>query len=323
MRKWFLTLLMAGIFFFGGCGEAEVENREFPVILSVSEEIDNFPRAWLEHLYSGNKKLDYNHLKVVVIEQEFLEEEEKMQEMLTILAQDKNVPLNAYVVVTSDISALERSAENLDRPLGNYLEELLEHMDEVKKETFPTLGMLYQEEKNKLETLFIPYVLVLGNEPEIYAYEAYAYGKALGVVDTDTALLSFFINNQMKEYELQLEEKQFVKFSNTKNEITFAEVQGQDSLQKQVQVHICCDAEILYQNISENRSEVQIMLENEMKDYMDEKTKSMLDEGLDLTNSRKKLGGSMRSWYGGYMDPDDDYEDDIEIVFDVDMNWIE
>ena len=128
-----------------------------------------------------------------------------MSGLLTLLKQEKSVPLNAYVVTTEDADALEKAEEKLDKPLGNYVEELLERSDEIKKETYPTIGMLYQEKENCMETLFIPYLSLVDEKPEVVAYEAYKRGEAEGLFETDTALLSFFVADRMKKYELQLE----------------------------------------------------------------------------------------------------------------------
>jgi hypothetical protein len=58
-------------------------------------------------------------------------------------------------------------------------------------------------------------------KPEVASYEAYRRGKAAGQVSGDVARLSFFVNNQMKEYVLQLGEKNYVRLTNSANEISF------------------------------------------------------------------------------------------------------
>ena len=273
-------------------------------------------------MQEGNKKIDYNHLKVVLLSQDFIENETAMAEMLRVLKQDKNVPLNAYVVITDDTDALVTAGEALDEPLGNYLEELLENSDEIKKETYPTLGMLYQEKENQLETLFIPYISLIEEKPEITAYEAYKRGKAEGIVESDVALLSFFTSNQMKEYVLQLGGNNYVRLSNAKNEITFEEhIKPSGLIQKQVQVHLNCDAEIIVEKVSGEGAEVTNWLETQMLAYMQEKAAVALERGIDLTNSKKMLGGAMRSWYDKYEETPEQYEKDIEIVFEAELNW--
>ena len=69
---------------FAGCDTTQVENREFPDILTITSESD-FSKEWLNRLQEGNKTIDYNHLKVVLVERGFLENEAKMAEMLALL----------------------------------------------------------------------------------------------------------------------------------------------------------------------------------------------------------------------------------------------
>lgn len=310
-------------FLLSGCGETtELENREFPTLLTVSSESD-FSKEWLNGLQEGTKKIDYNHLKVILVERTFLENEETMAEMLGLLKEDKNVPLNAYVAATDTLKELKEAEADLEKPLGDYLEELLEHGETVKKETYPTIGMLYQETENRKETLFIPTISLVEKKPEVTGYEAYKRGKAIGQVESDVALLSFFINNQMTEYVLQLDAENYVRLSNAGNEISFSE-DREDSglLRKQVVVDIDCEGKILKQNYGSERKEVERWLDARVKDYMTAKAAKALETGIDVTNSLKKLGKE-REWYRYYTQSPDFYEGDIKIIFEIDIDWID
>lgn len=306
----------------GGCASTELENREFPTILTVASESD-FTGEWLDGLQRGSKKMDYNHLKVILVERGFLEEKESMAEMLEILKDDKNVPLNAYVVTTEKLHELKEVEKELDKPLGDYLEALLEHADTVKKETYPTIGMLYQEAENQMETLFIPGIDVVEKKPEITFYEVYKRGIAAGQVSSDTALLSFFVGNQIKEYVLQLDEKHYVRLSNARNEIDFREVREKSGLlRKQVKAEVECDGKMLMNVSDSKRESMEEWLEAQIKEYMIVKSAKALENGIDITNSFKKLGKE-REWYLYYMQFPDFYEKEIEIVFDIDVDWID
>jgi len=306
-----------------GCGSAtELEDREFPTLLTVSSESE-FTKEWLNGLKEGTKKIDYNHLKAVLIEREFIESSEAMAEMLSLLKDDKNVPLNAYVVTTDDLQGLKDAEADLEKPLGDYLEELLEHGDTVKKETYPTIGMLYQEAENRRETLFIPTVSLVEKKPEITSYEVYKRGAAIGQADSDVALLSFFIGNQLEEYVLQLGVNNYVRLSDSGNEISFSEDRSSSGrLQKLVVVEIDCEGEILRQNHGDDTEGVQAWMDTQIKDYMTAKAAMALERGIDVTNSLKKLG-SQREWYVYYTQSPNFYEGDIRIVFEIDIDWID
>ena len=57
-----------------------------------------------------------------------------------------------------------RPKGELDTLLGNYLEELLENTSGIDQKAYPTLGMLYEERANHLETLYIPFVDIEGEQ---------------------------------------------------------------------------------------------------------------------------------------------------------------
>lgn len=316
------TLGMLLCLFLNGCTATELEKREFPVMLTVREG-ENFSKGWLEGKVSGIKKVDYNHLKVILIEREFLEDEMAMRELLTVLKQDKNVPWNAYVVTADDIEAVNMTEDYLKMPLGNYLEALLEHADKVKKEAYPTIGMLYQESKNQIETLYIPYISVEQEKPQISAYQIWKRGAMAGHAEVDAAMLAFFVSNQLKEYELELTEENFVQLSHSKNQISFRETRASSGLlQKQVIVKVSCEGKVIYQTIAEENNEAYVELGNLAAAYMQQTADGLLEQGIDITNSKKKLG-EMHSWYRQYEGEAKPYEEDIEIVFELKIKWID
>lgn len=61
-------------------------------------------------------------------------------------------------MTTESCDRLAQTEGELDVLLGNYLEELLENTSGIDQKAYPTLGMLYEERVNHLETLYIPFV---------------------------------------------------------------------------------------------------------------------------------------------------------------------
>lgn len=318
-RIW-VGFLLLSCMLFSGCA-TELEERKFPTLLTISTESD-FTNEWLNGLQEGTKKLDYNHLKAVLIERSFLENESNMQKMLMLLKDDKNIPLNAYVVTTENLKEVTEVEETLGEPLGDYLEKLLEHGDSVKKETYPTIGMLYQEMENKKETLFIPTVSIVEKKPEVTSYEVYKRGDAIGQAESDVALLAFFVGNQLEEYVLQLEAENYVRLSNAENEIRF-QVKRDESglLKREVVVEIECDGKVLQKSFETELEEQEEILDGQIRAYMSKKAAMALEQGVDITNSFKKLGKE-REWYLYYSQSPEIYEEDIEPVFIVDIDWI-
>ena len=112
-----LAGFLFGCLFLEGCNVAELEDKEFPVLLNIRDQ-DTFESVWLNHEYAGNKKVDYNHLKVVLIEQSFLEKEAAVDGMLSMLEQEKEIPWNAYVMTTDSYENLAQTEEELDTLIG-------------------------------------------------------------------------------------------------------------------------------------------------------------------------------------------------------------
>ena len=163
VRVLVLVCFLFGCLFLQGCNVAELEDKTFPVLLNIRDQ-DDFQNVWLNHEYAGNKEVDYNHLKVVLIERSFLEKEAEVEDMLSMLEQEKEVPWNAYVMTTESCDRLAQTEGELDVLLGNYLEELLENTSGIDQKAYPTLGMLYEERANHLETLYIPFVDIEGEQ---------------------------------------------------------------------------------------------------------------------------------------------------------------
>jgi len=213
MRRWIgigITLVVASQL--GACAAIELEERCFPIMVAVGYEEDKvtytvgFPRVgssgekkpqineiqvpiteeatfeeskrkYESHL---NKVADYNHLKVMVIEEDLMEEPRAYERMLDILADNEEFPRNTYVCAVEDIEDLMDIEENLPQELGTYLEEYLSNHEE-KKEQLLTLGDLMDEKENQEMILYIPYLEVEDNYVEWGGY--YAVGKGQRPVD--------------------------------------------------------------------------------------------------------------------------------------------
>lgn len=349
-----LVCFLFGCLFLQGCNVAELEDKAFPVLLNIRDQ-DDFQNVWLNHEYAGNKEVDYNHLKVVLIERSFLEKEAEVEDMLSMLEQEKEVPWNAYVMTTESCDRLAQTEGELDVLLGNYLEELLENTSGIDQKAYPTLGMLYGERVNHLETLYIPFVDIEGEQsgaveddtekPQITAYEVWKRGRAAGLVDTDTARAAFFTQNFADDYTLQLALELYVKVDAASCRVKETEKIGAGGLTEQVvTVTVTGEGEILSGTVSasENpanseagntetnitntsyekmtRKKEQI-INTRMEDYLNATASHALEKEIDITNSYRNLGADNRTWYFKYQNTPAAYEKDIKIQYLVKINW--
>ena len=349
-----LVCFLFGCLFLQGCNVAELEDKAFPVLLNIRDQ-DDFQNVWLNHEYAGNKEVDYNHLKVVLIERSFLEKEAEVEDMLSMLEQEKEVPWNAYVMTTESCDRLAQTEGELDVLLGNYLEELLENTSGIDQKAYPTLGMLYEERVNHLETLYIPFVDIEGEQsgaveddtekPQITAYEVWKRGRAAGLVDTDTARAAFFTQNFADDYTLQLAPELYVKVDAASCRVKETEKIGAGGLTEQiVAVTVTGEGEILSGTVSASENpanaeaentetnitntsyekmtrEKEQLLNTRMEDYLNAAATHALEKEIDITNSYRNLGADNRTWYFKYQNTPAAYEKDIKIQYLVEINW--
>lgn len=354
VRVLVLVCFLFGCLFLQGCNVAELEDKAFPVLLNIRDQGD-FQNVWLNHEYAGNKEVDYNHLKVVLIERSFLEKEAEVEDMLSMLEQEKEVPWNAYVMTTESCDRLAQTEGKLDTLLGNYLEELLENTSGIDQKAYPTLGMLYEERANHLETLYIPFVDIEGEQsgaveddtekPQITAYEVWKRGRAAGLVDTDTARAAFFTQNFADDYTLQLAPELYVKVDAASCRVKETEKIGAGGLTEQiVAVTVTGEGEILSGTVSASENpanseagntetnitntsyekmtrEKEQLLNTRMEDYLNAIAAHALEKEIDITNSYRNLGADNRTWYFKYQNTPAAYEKDIKIQYLVKINW--
>ena len=354
VRVLVLVCFLFGCLFLQGCNVAELEDKAFPVLLNIRDQED-FQNVWLNHEYAGNKEVDYNHLKVVLIERSFLEKEAEVEDMLSMLEQEKEVPWNAYVMTTESCDRLAQTEGKLDTLLGNYLEELLENTSGIDQKAYPTLGMLYEERANHLETLYIPFVDIEGEQsgavqgdtekekqsatvwddtgkeeeeqqpvmtgrPQITAYEVWKRGRAVGLVDTDTARAAFFTQNFADDYTLQLAPELYVKVDAASCRVKETEKIGVGGLTEQiVAVTVTGEGEILSGTVSAREKEQ--LLNTRMEDYLNAIASHALENEIDITNSYRNLGADNRTWYFKYQNTPVAYEKDIKTQYLVKINW--
>ena len=316
-----LACFLFGCLFLQGCNVAEIEDKAFPVLLNIRDQ-DDFQNVWLNHEYAGNKEVDYNHLKVVLIERSFLEKEAEVEDMLSMLEQEKEVPWNAYVMTTESCDRLAQTEGELDVLLGNYLEELLENTSGIDQKAYPTLGMLYEERANHLETLYIPFVDIEGEQsgavqddtgkeekskavqvdagkeeeeqqpvitgkPQITAYEVWKRGRAAGLVVTDTARAAFFTQNFADDYTLQLAPELYVKVDAASCRVKETEKIGVGGLTEQiVAVTVTGEGEILSGTVSASENPVNAEAGNTETNITNTSYEKMTREKEQLLNTR-------------------------------------
>lgn len=154
------AILMIVLCLLTGCSTTELEERSFPMLLAVEFEDgkvtykDAFPKED-EMGRLGAKEKDYNHLKVLVLEEDLLENESAYEATIFDLARAERFPRNTYVCVLDDIDDLFHLEKVISQDLGSYVEEYLK-LHEEKKDRLLTLGDLIDEQANQTLIVYLP-----------------------------------------------------------------------------------------------------------------------------------------------------------------------
>lgn len=300
---------------FAGCATAELEDRDFPLEIAVTDRED-LTSEFLDTGNEGSRLVDYSHLKVLILSESFAGDEALMWEFLELLEQKNEIPQSTYLVVAEDADAVAGMEESLGEPVGTYLEQTFENASRMKKGAYPTLGMLYQECENRRETLFLPYVKKEGKNLAISDYYVWQRGRPCSVIDSGTAQLSFFTQGQMEEYPLVLDDSAAVSLSGVHTGLTFSEENGR----KTVTAKVRCSGEWTGAGTPDEGERKRVAEQaNVWMDQMAEQ--ALAKRQVDVTNSFRELGAK-RDWYFYYQDKSESYEQDIEVKYDLVIDWV-
>ena len=65
------------------------------------------------------------------------------------------------------------------------------------------------------------------------------------------------------------------------------------------------------------------MLEKELRQYFNDRaTRVLREQQVDVSNSYRKLGGIRRDWYLEYEENALGYEPNMDIVYNVNVDWV-
>ena len=134
------------------------------------------------------------------------------------------------------------------------------------------------------------------------------------MISPEEAKVSFFMQNKLKSYLLSVGDHVIVELGGGRSQVTFDEKNGQ----RQVSVQICCSGNIVSQKGETSEEELTEVLTAYVNETAEQLRK---EQGIDLANSYRKLGGAERGWYFAYRSAPETYEASVEIVCDLQIDW--
>lgn len=180
MWLWSLLLLLACCGSLSGCKAAELEERSFPMLVAVglsdtkeTEYTYVFANEWSDI----NSYLDYNHLKVILFEEEFLADGIAYNELLAEIQEEETFPRNTYVCAASDAEGILEAGEELAVDVGTYIENMLKAQERMDKKHMPAVGDLLDDKENRMRIWNLPILTVRDGQIEITDYYQIEYGS--------------------------------------------------------------------------------------------------------------------------------------------------
>lgn len=310
-------------FYFPKLAEVADENAKASEGDSFRVTADSYYEAWKTYEADSENSLDYNHLKVLVLGMDFLEDEKMLGDFLKFSMSQETFARNTLVFVASpDASEVLALNDGLDTPIGTFLEEMAANSNDYKTSAFPTLGDLYNEYYNRDELLFLPVLNDNGGVPVISEYYLLKDFKPAGTLEQQISLEGMLVQNKLKEFSIKPNNDDVIKLTSPRCSYEITEADGNPL----VTVTVKSEAVLMNRNYesSEERSRMQQEVNELLGQMLLETLQGVQREGgTDLTESYGKLGGYDRELYMDYADKKEIYDRRVNYVVKTDITLVD
>ena len=255
-----VSMIFLVVLCFGGCGNTELEERNFSLAAAVTLTKENYQMAFgfeqlkdvadeksekentsvllaegkdcmelFLHADGENPgEMDYNHLKALILNRSLLEDEKRLGAFLGYLEEENLFSRNTLLFVTEDEPDQVMEMDTvLKEPVGTYLNERIASDERFKDSEAVTLGSLFRIWENENENLWIPYINCAEDKMILEKYYLMQGRMAAGKVDRETGELALLSEQKMKSYSISLEDAESVTLSNLCCSYAFTEHNGQ------------------------------------------------------------------------------------------------
>lgn len=255
-----VSMIFLAVLCLGGCGNTELEERNFPLAAAVTLTKENYQMAFgfeqlknvadeksekentsvllaegkdcmelFLHADGENPgEMDYNHLKALILNRSLLEDEKRLGAFLGYLEEENLFSRNTLLFVAEDEPDQVMEMDTvLKEPVGTYLNERIASDERFKDSEAVTLGSLFRIWENENENLWIPYINCAEDKMILEKYYLMQGRMAAGKVDRETGELALISEQKMKSYSISLEDAESVTLSNLCCSYAFTEQNGQ------------------------------------------------------------------------------------------------
>lgn len=346
-----LLLLCLGL---NGCSTRELEDRGFPLAIGIDKQEEHmvlsfdFPdlskasegknpsgmpvsfsveagayyEAQKAYENNTNQVLDYNHLKAIVIGEEFLADTEALRELFAWLEQEEVMARNTCLFAAGEQAAeILTLTEETNGSVGKYLEQMVETQEDFKENKVMTIGELMNQWHNQNELLLIPVLTNNGGVPSITEYAAVDAFSYKGNISVEEAMKAFLCQDLLRRFLYRLDSGEVLQIEDMRTKMEIVP----DGAQILIMVDLSGKAQLKKRGVKADvpRGQLQKRLNRQMSESLKRTAKQLWEEpGVDLTNSFIRLGGYNRSLYRQYGQSYEEYLQALTVDVRADLKLI-
>ncbi|MCU6763104.1 Spore germination protein YndE [uncultured Roseburia sp.] len=343
----FLVLAAAILCLLNGCSLKEPEQRMYPLALGVSQAdqgydisyacpklaaddsqkdaatADTIETVTAQSLFEAqefvsqdtDKTLDFNHLKVLVLDTEILQREDKMEKLLGYFMENENMAWNTYVVaMDDDMEKIFDGKLDVGKSLGTYLEDMIQGREDLKSSAAVTIKSLISQYRNRNEMILIPQLAMEEDEPVVAAYRIYSNMHDHGSISAKDAWMAFLLQGQAKKVSMTLENGAYITVGDIKTDRNIYAAENESVKEQKLPVQdliikgtlkVSGSTVVSGGEQEELLSLAQTQMEQELNRFVKEQSQKNY---TDITDSFLKLSGYQRELYKLYQDNPEAYE---------------
>ncbi len=287
--------------------------------LTFETTAESIYEAELKFTYLASKKLDFSHLKVLILGEKVISNEEKIKEILKYIEDNSIYSRNTLVFIApNQASEIIKLDQKIQGSIGNYLNDLYTNNRKGSNTENATLGDLINNINNKDRAMGIPLVVNKEEKPAIDGEAVVQNGKLVKFVDNLQYTYLIMAKGQGEESSIIVDENCTIKLENIKKKYTFNMKDNNPNLK----IKLTGSAVIIDGKVSreEEKKEQRLKVNDFLKNNV---TQALLyvkeDEGVDYLNSFELLGIKNRNMWLQYKDKKDEFYSEITIEVYVDL----
>jgi hypothetical protein len=253
-----LLLLPVGVSLFcSGCSFQDLEDKSFPMVIALGKETGQCTLTYgfmdlslvseKEQTRSGSddlqvrsatlqgamcrmdqkngKIMDLSHAKVLLLETDFLQDRDLVEQLLQESNREGTLSGNLLVLVTEDMDDIMELQQQMDADLGSYLEELFCGNSRYKNDACFALKYWISDWYQRDTLSILPKIVVEDDLPVQQGYYGYFYGSDGQVTITELSDLqgqcSILCQKQIRQLNL-MDEEGTVQLTNLSVDYDFA-----------------------------------------------------------------------------------------------------